>query len=349
MTRTITRALRVPISAKRWVQPKLLPSAVYRSRLISDYAHLLRYREKLLFASYGQVVDIRDSNGAGPDVIHRFYGNVPRWATAIRFKLGIARANYLAPEDFTNSPDECRVNIEVTDPDSVPQSRDWRIGISGGGASSDVPSEWSWPTLTVPISNTSGGVISTKIQVYDEARLIAATAWAVHDGDLDAYDFDDTTVTVGGPILHIDRGRMMQNLDHCLRQGAATLLSWSAAGASETFTSTTYTNPIDSATVVASSTLGFTLQTTRRNTLASSTIPVRLAVFASTSSGTGGRVRLQSASGTLIERTNIGTTAQWYTTDGSISPGETKVDIQARCDGVNTLTLHAVSLIHYHP
>jgi hypothetical protein len=337
----ISRVMMKPMHPKSAVQPKLIPTAGYEQRMAREYGHVLKHRQKLLMAHFGQVVDIPDSAGAGPTPVIGFHGQVDAWCDRLIIRLGVARANYDPPEDPTGEPADCRIEIVVVGTGSGTVTHVHHVGLSGG-ASLDVPSEWSWPRLVIPCFPEED--LSVLIKVADEARLITAGCWGRGGAEDQSYEVEELAAAVGAPIIRTARQTLAENLTTKWRQGAAALMNLHAPTTPFSRSSATYANPYDNTTSVTSATAGANLETTRHNTVAQATVPVRLAVYARTTSGSSGKVRVRHASGDVAEVTGIGTTLQWYTDDGSIPAGTTKCDFQIAGDGTNSVELYFATL-----
>jgi hypothetical protein len=149
----------------------------------------------------------------------------------------------------------------------------------------------------------------------------------------------------GGPILDISRQNIAEGLSAKWGHGATALITWNESDGGLSLTSsTTYTNALDSSsTSVTAATPGWTLDATRHNTVAQAAVPVVFRVYASSD---GGKARLASSGGTLLEITGINAPG-WWEVAGSIPAAATKMDLQiARTTGIS-MGIHAASLFEY--
>jgi hypothetical protein len=338
---TISRVMMKPVHPKEMVQPKLIPAAAFRQRMAAEYGHTLKHRQKLFFAGLGQVVDIADSSASNVNMIG-FHGRTDPWCDSLVFRLGIARANYTPAEDPSGEPAGCRIDIRIVGGGSGDNTYSHHIGLSGGGASLDVPSEWSWPRIVVPCFADDD--FYAIVTLVDHARLITASCWGKGYAEESNYRIGDIMATVGSPIINQGRASLAEDLSSKWRLGAAQLLNAGFGGLAAQNDTTTYVNPFDLSTSVTSTTIGWNIETTRHNTVAQATVPVRLAVYAETVAGSGGKVRIRHASGNVAEITGINTGVEWFTATGSIPAGTTKVDLQIAGDGTNVCGVYYVSL-----
>jgi hypothetical protein len=340
---SISRILLAPLSPKQLVQPKLVPGANYQQRMARDYGHVARFRQKVIASHYGQVVDIADSAGLGPTARMRFAGHTDPFCFELRLRLGIARANYTPPEFPTGHPTNCRVAIEVVGSLSGTKTVYYNVGVSGGGTSDDVPNEWAWPMVRVPVDPSED--VDITISVENECRIFAACCWCHGVPADDQYLLGGINAVRGGPILSTSREIIAEGLSEKWARGATALITWNETdGGLTTTASTTYTNALDgSSTSVTAATPGWTIDATRHNTVAQTTVPVLFRCYVSSD---GGKIRLASSSGTVIEITGINTVG-WVEVAGSIPAGVTKMDLQiARTTGIS-MGVYAASLFEY--
>jgi hypothetical protein len=344
MSTRISRIMLAPLSPKQYVQPKLVPGANYQQRMAREYATIAKFRQKMVACQYGQVVDIADSAGAGPTARLRFAGHTDPFASELRVRVGIAQANYTPPEFPTGHPTDCRVAVEVVGSSSGTNTYYYSVGVSGGGALGDVPDQWVWPTLRCPVDPAED--IDVTISVEDECRLITASAWCHGNQSDTPYKLDFVTAVRGGPILDLSREQIAGGLSGKWSRGGSALITWNGAdGAIKLAPSTTYTNAINlSSTTVTSATPGWTIDGTRRNTVAQAEVPVILRCYVSSD---GGKVRLASSVGMLLELTGINSVG-WYEVAGTIPAASTKMDLQiARVGAAISMGIYAASLYEY--
>jgi hypothetical protein len=210
-------------------------------------------------------------------------------------------------------------------------------GVGEGGPSLDVPSEWSRQRLLVPMNALAGGATyDVRIQMIDEARLITMLCREIGSSLESDYGLEFIRNATLAPITRSYREVLGLNATVMWKHNAAHLLNWWDHNTTTSSSSSSYSDVQG----------GYVLDTTLHNTVAQTAVPVKLAVYASTASGSGGKVKVINESGgaTIAEVTGIGTTAQWYTATGTIPAGETTVKIQLAGDGSNACTLKNVSL-----
>lgn len=334
----IPRDLVRPLSLKRWLQPKLVPSASLAKVEAGLYGHVARYRRKQIYTHHGQVVAIPASVDTLGDLDGpRFYCHPGFLAKNLVFRLGLARPNYTVPETVPEGPGNPLIRITVVGTTSGTNVYEATHGLSGGGTSQDVPDEWSWPRVVAPIVAQEN--VHVRVQLLNEARLITMLCYEEASRDDSEYALANITADVSSPIHHKHRRDLGQNSTFMWKSNGAHLMNWwdhrAASG-------------ISSASYITLQT-GWRLETTYHNTIAQATVPVKFAVYASTTAGSAGKAKIINASGgaTIAEITGIGTTAQWYTATGSIPAGTTDVTLQSACDGTNFVTVTNASLFEF--
>lgn len=327
-----------PLSLKRWMQPKLVPSASLTKVEADLFAHVARYRRKHIYSHHGQVVAIPNSVDTLGDLEGpRFYCHTGFLAKRLVFKLGLARPNYTEPETVPEGPANPLIRITCVGGTSGTQVKDISHGLSGGGTSLDVPDEWSWPRETFDI--TAQEDVHVRVQLINEARLITLLCYEEASQSEAEYVLANMRADITSPIHHKHRRELAQNSTAMWKSNGAHLWNWWDHRAASGVSSSSYT---DIKT-------GWVLETTNHRTIAQATVPVKFAVYAQTTAGSGGKAKLINASGgaTIAEIMGIGTTAQWYTATGTIPAGTTTVTLQTACDGTNFIVATNASLFEY--
>ena len=332
-----------PVAIKRFVQPKLIPQAPGARAIAALHDNLIRWRRKLVFGGVGQVVNILDSQDVvtGDFTAHRFACRTGMLARALVFRLGLARPNWPNGGD---DPTPVNPRIVITTVGSSGGTHVYTIsaGLGPGGDSTDNPDEWSWPQVICPISAQED--LTVQIELKEGARLFAVSCYEVSTNTVSDIRLNQGDISDGSPILDSQRQVPAENIGFCYLDNATHLVNFTAPSfstSSRLFN--TYANIFDQTlTSVTANTPGFKLETTYHNSVARSTVAVKMAVYASCSSGSG-KVRFADSSGTLIEVTGI-TTLGWYTATGTFPAGTTKADLHLAGSGTASVRVHAVSL-----
>lgn len=218
-------------------------------------------------------------------------------------------------------------------------------------APTDAPDEWCATNAYCTISPAT--VYECNVKVIDWCRLLAITVVEEIDATVDptVNYFNAYEASATSPLFDVMRERLLAGSVAMWKQGAGTITHWARPdGTAQTRTSATLANLIDGSTTgsPATSAPGFYLDCNYRNTVARTTVSFEAAVYASTSSGSSGVVHLTDSGGTnRISITGIGTTPGWYTATGSLSTAETWYAPRFACDGINTLSCYAFSLIEF--
>ena len=217
-------------------------------------------------------------------------------------------------------------------------------------STNDEPSSWRITPRTVAI--TPNALYTVDIVTTNGGNLIAIEAHEVGNSTISEATlyYNTTTHQAGTPILSTTRQRLLEGLSNMYRASGGTVCHWSADdGTATTRTSATAINLIDNATLgaPASTTPGWYLDMSYRCTQSRPTsVPFELAVYGSIGAGSG-TVTLVNSAGTVLATVTINGAAGWYTATGLISTTAGKFDLQITGDGVNALSVNAVSFLEW--
>lgn len=323
---------------QRFCRNGQIPMAPYVGRISRALQHTLAFRRKLVFQYHSPFV-FTDTSGAA--------GSAVRWRC--RFHTGYSAKRLflrvlLAPSTQGTAP---YVTWTITPDGGSPITTPALHGSLVDSANGDAPDTLIRRQAVIDISaNTSYGGYLT---AYDYVRPISGCIY--EGGRLDLDDTEPAVVIVQparrAPVLasHIDELWNAQLLTW--QRNGSHLFSWSKDTSAVTLTTTTFTNIWDqTSTSVSTSSPGVSVDTVSHSTRSGSGVPVRFAVYAYVSTGTGA-VRLANSSGALLTA-NLTTTQQWVEVSGTIPDAIDKLDVQAKADsGGAQVTVEAVSLYEY--
>lgn len=335
---------------RRFARNGMVPDARFAKGLIVRQNHVLAYRRKT-FLSSGDWDNLLTGSG-GSTVQHRFRCHTGYGATHIAFDVGLG-----LDDSGTGVGTDPRVTIDVTEAGGATTTETLHYGINTG-----VPDEspdsvaWFAPKVAVDPDTT----YEVTVTAIDYARVVSIGAHEVASNVIDesVQFFIEDNPSLFFPIYDRMRFLLLGGLSEMWKRNGSHLLTWSGnnGAASPTFTSTTWTNVIDSTTAVAGPSAGYYLgadsQTLEPHCRISTPtqMHVVLAAHASCAGGSTGEVRLQDSTGTHLSLTGITSTSQWHTTTTSFADVTAfqRLDLQARvAAGGSTLTLNAVSLYAY--
>lgn len=335
---TVANLIYMPkIHAKRFARNGMVPDAKFASGLVRHLNHTIAYRRKTVW-TFG---DWDTTAPSGTPHRFRFHSGVG--ATKLMLRLGI----YTPP---TESPGGGTVTISVTVAGGATTTVEIVTGISSGQTLS--PDAVGWYRPEIAISENTAYEVSIAVS---EARVVSGCAFerANNVTSSNAYYVDEPPNTFY-PIYDQLRQNLLESYSTVFLRNGSHLMSWSMnATTAPTFTTTTWTNVLDSSTSVSSATPGYYLGDTGRDLTQhcrikdGTTVDVVFAVYGNCTGGSTGEVRLQNSGGTILSKTGITSTAQWHTTTTTIGSVElvSKADLQARvAAGGSTLNLHAVCL-----
>ncbi len=318
------------------------PDALFYAQAASALNHSIAYRHREVARrewdlGYG-------ARSSGATTIARFRFRSGYGATRLRLQgiMGLSHTSATAPY----------LKITVTK-GATTQVKEIHYGMTNM-APTDAPDEWSLFDEEIAIDPAS--VYTIDLEANNYARPLSFTAHELGPAAVDdatSY-FTEHDPQGGNPILDADQQKLIEGPANMLRQNGGTLVHWGLhEGNARTRTSATPISLIDntSASPPTSTSPGYRLVTTARNTYSATTVPIELAVWGSKASGSG-TVRLRDTSGTDAVTVTINSaTPQWFTATGSISVGTgEKYDLMFAGDGGgDAVNVNFVSFYEYQP
>lgn len=342
------------IDPLRWCSNGLVPDAFMIRQVAWALNHVIAYRPKV-FGTWGDLDNAGTVVGAsGTTTYYRFHCRTRVLASEMVFRIGMG----LDPHDSGTDP---TVDIDVTESGGSTTSVSLHYGLSSTGSDGDAPYTIRWAEARIPVSGATSYEVAIKGSDYGRPLCWTAYDFVDPEVDPDLGYYVGLAPTIQQPIYDSFREQLLTRASQVWLANGPQLITWPGrgTGSSTDIRGTTWTNAVDaSSTSVSSSTPGFDIGSTAgTGALAVSSLapllryshgtslPVTFAVYASTDTGSTGAVRLQDSGGTLASITTIGTTAQWYTTDTTISSSTTKIDLQLRNGTAGQTTrLHAACL-----
>ena len=213
-------------------------------------------------------------------------------------------------------------------------------------AGDDKPEDWYVALKAVPV--TANAVYTIDVVLNDYARLASIEIHEVGDPTIsEATDYYNGLVPAAGtPIVDTLHERLVEGLSDMYRHNGGTICHFSKIdGTATTRTSATAINLIDNATTGAptAATPGWYLDMSYRCTQSRPTsVPFELSVYGSIGAGSG-TVTLLNSAGTTLATVTINGAAGWYTATGTMSTTAGKFDLQLTGNGVNEVSVYAVS------
>lgn len=312
----------------------LLPDSAFYGATTASLNHLVAYRRKPIF----QRTCVLGAAGGTSGAAWRWYCTTGYGAKrlAILAVLGL--------DDRIVAVDPY-IDVIVTKVGGAATTVNFHYGASAVAAT-DAPDEFSTGVQFVdvdPASNYTGSVT-----FYDNVRVISLLVFEESIATVDdSNSYFSTYEPVGGsPIMDNRTQVQLEGVGNLIRQNGGLRHDWNPFdGTARTRSSATYINLYDNATTgtPTAATPGVTLVTSYRNTFAATTVPIKMAVYGSIGAGSG-HVVLRDTSGNDAADVTINGAAGWYTATGAITVGAgQKYDLMFKGDGVNTVTVTAVS------
>lgn len=324
---------------KRDARNGLYPSSDYITRCARTINHAVAFRRKEVFSRSWELGGASGSPGTVNLVRFRFrsgYG-----AARLRFFVAMGLDDLCAAVTPTCEIDVTEVGVGTTSLDAIAYGHQC-LGTD------DPPGNIFVGERTCTI--TAGATYTVLVKAVSYARILSLIA------------FEEASLTVSeatnyycnpsvGPVYDHDRERLLVGTTNLHKQNAGTLIHWGMSdGSARTAVGApgaTLTNIVDNSSTgyATSSTPGYTINNTYRNTSSRSVVPYELAVYGSIGAGSG-TVRVSDSSTDHITCT-INGAAGWYTATGTLPNSNSKIDFRFNNDGVNTLSVYAISLIEY--
>lgn len=333
------------ISPRRDARNGFYPDAAYAARAVYAQNHITAYRKREVFRWEGRLGDTSIGN-VGGTVSHsrcRFHSGYGTNKLIAEARLG---------RDTGHGAVDPYVSIDVTIAGGATSTMlpDMHFGASAT-TSADNPDDVCAMRSTLAISaNTTYEIL---VKQVDFCRILSLVIYEAGDGVINAATdyYNEQVPQSGARIFDSDRERLLVGLGALWRRNGGLQINWGReGGVSYTRSSATAINLIDNTTTgtPTANTPGWLLDLAYRTTYARTVVPCVLAAYASIPSGSG-TVRVTDTSGTSpISVTINSATPQWFTASGElIAAAAKKYDPQWLSDGVNLITITALSLYEY--
>lgn len=342
-------SLQIPptLQAREHARNICYPDSRFYSELAGALNHGLAFRKKCVFARSNDLGTLATSDDPGTLARFRFLTGHGTYKLALCGLLGKAY-DWRGSSPVTNTADPS-ITISITKVGGSTTITTWHYG-GGTTTPTDAPSEWA--TFYTEIDVDAGAAYTGVITSSDYARFMCIT---VHElgyrtvDDANLY-FTEHDPVAGGPILDGDIQKIIQGPSKMILANGATQVNWNRVLlAARSTSSTTWTNLIDgsSTSPPTSTSPGYRLNTTARNTRSATTVPVTIAVYAEATGSGDGHVTLRNTSGTDEATCDItgGAGATWFTGTGALTVGSTvKLDLGFYAEASTTLDVYAVSI-----
>lgn len=313
------------------------PDATFYAGIQARLNHLVAYRRKPVFQRTCPLGTAGGTTGAA-------------WRWYCRTGYGCKRFAVMAVLglDDRNVAVDPYLSVAITEVggSALSPTPEFHYGASRTTAT-DAPDEWSIATryLTCSANTEYTGAVTFN----DNVRVISLLVFEDFSSTVDdTVDYFSTYQPAGGSPIYDNRiGQQLQAVGGLLRRNSGIRSDWTPVdGTALTRVSSTYVNLVDNATTgtpVASSP-GNTYVTSYHNTYSSTTVPIKMCVYGSQSSGTG-HVVLRDTSGNDAADVSVTGAAGWYTATGALTVGTgQKYDLMFKSDSVGTITVNAVSM-----
>jgi hypothetical protein len=313
----------------------LYPEVSFYAQATAAINHVVGYRRKLV---YRRTWKLGQAGGAT--------GVVCRW----HCKTGYGAKRFavfvnLGFDDRATS-DDPYIAVAITKVGGATATLNFHGGASQV-ASTDAPEQW-FPQIQHSDCDAASSYTGT-VTFNDDVRVISIMVFEEYNPtpDEDTTYFTEWEPGAGSPIYDNRQSQLLAGVGGLLRLNLGLRADWGQAdGAARTRSSATYINLHDNTTTgtPTAATPGYSFVTTALNTYSATTVPILMCVYGSIGAGSGSVV-LRSTAPADAATVTINGAAAWYTAAGALTVGTgQKYDLMFAGDGVNTVSVYAVSI-----
>lgn len=306
-----------------------LPSGQWRRTLIAAANHLKKYQRKELFASSGQLTSIPAAAGAGARQRWRFRAPTGYGAQAFVLTGLMAKTPTVG-----GGPAYTEIKAVPVGGGTTLTKRIYYGNVASGVTVDDSLDELGEFSITTDrcVENQT---YEFEVADYENARIAQLTVYELAESlvtpPLFAPYLDDSYAAVGAPILDTHRALLLQYLTEMWNRNAAVVFQFAAeqdSAAAPELASATETNILDeTSTTVTPSTPGWQHDMTYKRSKTNTVVKAEFAVYAKTTVGSGGVVKLKNSAGTLATISGINTAPAWFSTSADVPATADKLDV----------------------
>lgn len=323
----------------------MYPSAKFIKNAVDAENHLTAHRHKEVFRCDWRLGSLTQAIAGAGSSLRKFRFRTGHGAVKLRAYVILAKCGPIGGNAAVTS--STKIDVTLSGGGTTTMGP-WQHPITADATPGDEPSSWFSTVTTISVAANS--IYECDIITTNYARPVAIVVYEIGSPTVDEATpyYNQRAPQAGGPLYDADREKLLVGFDGMLRHNGGTLIHWGmSTGGTRTRTSATPINLIDNTTTGApgAASPGFHIDTTYRRTASRTTVPFELAVYASNLVGVGA-VTLRNSGG-VVATCAIAGGAAWYTTTASLTAGADKFDFQFYGDGVNALTVYAVSLIEW--
>lgn len=325
-------------------------SAKYQSDIAALANQLARFRSKEFYRSPGDVT------GPATDKILRFAGVTGPLARTV-----VARILMAPPSSQTTQTKNPKATLTLYDTSgNVIGSGSAFWGYSYGKVSLNTPDEWGLASIGVDVSNYQSTIFRAELRADDEARPISCTVYeatALPDTEPSGSSgvaYVPQQYSVGQPINDQDRQDIYDLALALYKYNGPSLFTWSSQTDASAISTPSPRNILDNQLLGLNTnrTAGFTIDLRYCARKTTTTVPVRLDVYAKMSdvSAGPGSVQVYGEPGTAIGSGALvsATTAQWSSVTLNLPATlATYYVAQNSANGLQNVTTYAVSCFRY--
>jgi hypothetical protein len=317
---------------------RFYPDSQFFQQAVATKAHCVAFARKLLFSKHY----ILGTAGGMTGVTARWYCETGPACKRIYVMcvLGL---------DDRDTADEPSIDVAIT---RIGTGATTTMEFHGGEsttAATDAPEEFIIQGQVMDASPSEA--YSGTVTHNNDARLISILVYEDQVATVDSGNPPHQTwePSAGSPIMDDDVSRLLDGVGDMMTGLGGLRFDWSPpSGGSRARLSATWVNLLDDASTSPPTAAhpSFVLNTTARNTISKTTVPIRFAVYAAIAGGGSGTVSLRNTGGTDVAVATVTAGAPaWVTVTGTVAVNSSvRYAIGYASDGVNSLTVYAVSL-----
>lgn len=331
------------INWRRQAANNMSPSASFHRELVSAENHLSAFGA--MREVYSKSLELGTDTGGATALGGRWRFRTGYGVTHVRVLMLMGLTSAATGAGSTANPIS---SVALTISGGATTTVTFAYGVNASTAITDAPDEHALMSERVAVTentvyegllSNAGGARPLSIMVYEEGTSTV---------DESTSYMNTHSPTAGSPIFDADRERLLVGLSNFHSRNGGVCWHWSLYdGAARTRTSATPVNIIDNTetTTPTAASYGVYLDNTYHNRVSKTTVAYELAAYASISGGVTGTVRLIDTAGNVYPVSVTSASLAWVAATVNLPTAETFYAMQFFSDGVQTLTVTAISLI----
>jgi len=314
-----------------------MPASADLARQIAEQTnHILAYRRKVIMMHADAVADVHA--GAAGEVTRLYYAfHSGEGVSQVEANLILAPASASAttPYVYFDAKDDFATDTTTASDKLYPSQINTAL----------VPDHMTFGRLTIDVIADTD--YTGFVYTGDYARIMSCAIYEIGTTPVDSAAAGvDPNHPLGSQILDTDLQTLLQSQTKIHGHNAGPVVQWTGE---KGLSSTSYVNIFDGTGGVSSATVGVKTNLAYHQTYDGTSVPMRMYVYAKSTGSSSANNGVRVTDGTnSVEMTTFGGSGQWYYADGSLPASDgVKLDIQAKANGGDTVTVYGVYLVEY--